>query len=148
MQLAEVDRTFAAKATTGGKQEVELGKLAAQQGSNSDVKAFGNRMVKDHSKAGDELMQITNRLGINLPAQDDLMFNQTKDKLSKLKGADFDKAYMSHMVDGHTKVADDFEGYINKGTNTDLKSWASKTLPTVREHLQMAKDISSKIGAK
>src|SRR5215475_12924329 len=62
MQLTEVDWTFAAQASTGGKHEVELGRIAAQQASNADVKAFANRMVQDHSKAGDELMQITNRL--------------------------------------------------------------------------------------
>jgi len=148
MQLAEVDRTFATKAASGGKEEVELGRLAAQQASNSDVKAFANRMVQDHSKAGDELMQITNKLGITLPAQDDPMFIQVKDKLSKLKAADFDRAYMSEMVNGHTKVANDFESYLNNGTNTELKGWASKTLPTVRDHLQQAKDISAKLGGK
>jgi putative membrane protein len=148
MQVAELDRTFAAKATAGGKQEVELGKLAAQQASNSDVKAFANRMVQDHSKAGDELMQITNKLGLSLPAEDDRMFIQVRDNLSKLKGADFDRMYMNEMVDGHTKVANEFESYVNTGTNPDLKAWASKTLPTVREHLQQAKDIAAKVGGK
>jgi len=148
MQLAEVDRTFATTAATGGKHEVELGKLAAQQASNADVKAFGNRMVQDHSKAGDDLVQVTSRLGVTLPTQDDPMFIQTRDNLAKLKGAEFDRAYMKEMVDGHTKVANEFEDYINKGINPDLKAWASRTLPTVREHLQMAKDLAGKIGAK
>lgn len=148
MRVAELDRTFAAKATAGGKQEVELGKLAAQQSSNSDVKAFANRMVQDHSKAGDELMQITNRLGLSLPAQDDRMFTQVRDNLSQLKGADFDRMYMNEMVEGHTKVANEFESYVNTGTNPDLKAWASKTLPTVREHLQQAKDIAARVGGK
>jgi putative membrane protein len=148
VQLTEVDRTFAAKAAAGGKHEVELGKIAAQQGSNADVKAFGNRMVQDHGKAGDELMQITNRLGVTPSTQDDPAFNELKDKLSKLKGAEFDRSYMNEMVDGHTKVANEFENYVNTGSNTDLKAWTSKTLPTVREHLQMAKDIAAKVGAK
>ena len=147
-QLTEVDRTFANKASTGGKQEVELGRLAAQQASNADVKSFANRMVQDHSKAGDELMQITNRLGVTVPSQDDPSFNQKRDNLAKLKAAEFDRAYMNEMVDGHTKVASDFESYLNTGTNADLKAWTSKTLPTVREHLQMAKDVAAKVGAK
>ena len=148
MQLTEVDWTFAAQASTGGKHEVELGRIAAQQASNADVKAFANRMVQDHSKAGDELMQITNRLAVTVPSQDDPSFIQMRDNLAKLKGAEFDRAYMNEMVDGHTKVASDFESYLNSGTNADLKAWTSKTLPTVREHLQMAKDTAAKVGAK
>ena len=147
-QLTEVDRTFAGKAAAGGKHEVELGRLAAQQGSNSDVKAFGNRMVQDHGKAGDELMQITSRLGVTLPTQDDPSFMQMRDNLTKLKGADFDRTYMSDMVEDHTKDASEFENYVNSGTNPDLKAWASKTLTIVREHLQMAKDTAAKVGAK
>ncbi len=148
MQVAESDRMFAVKASQGGKQEVELGQLAAKQASSSDVKAFANRMIQDHSKAGDELMQTTNKLGITVPATEDPAFEKKKDQLSKLKGVDFDRAYMNEMVDGHTKVATDFESYANTGTNADLKAWASRTLPTVREHLQMAKDIQSKLGGK
>src|SRR5262245_58735162 len=64
MQATDSDRQFAMKATTAGRQEVDLGKLAGQQASNADVKTFANRMVQDHSRAGDELMQIASRLGI------------------------------------------------------------------------------------
>jgi len=147
-QLTEVDRTFASKAATGGKHEVDLGRLAAQQGSNADVKSFGNRMVQDHSKAGDELMQVTNRLGLTLPTQDDPSFIQMRDDLTKLKGAEFDRKYMSDMVEDHTKDANEFEDYVNHGSNPDLKEWASKTLTTVHDHLQMAKDVSAKVGGK
>jgi putative membrane protein len=147
-QLTESDRAFAMKAATGGKHEVELGQLAATRASNSDVKAFANRMVQDHSRAGEELTQINARLAISPPAEEDALFKQTFDRLSKLKAVDFDQAYMKEMVEGHTKVADERSSYVSSGTNPDLKAWASKTLPTVREHLQMAKDIANKIGGQ
>src|SRR5689334_14528118 len=89
--VTESDREFATKATMGGKHEVELGKLAAERASNSEVKAFANRMVQDHSRAGDELSQITSRLGISVPSSDDPAFKETYDRLSRLKGDAFDK---------------------------------------------------------
>lgn len=144
--LTEYDRAFAMKAAIGAKHEVELGQLAATRASNSDVRAFANRMVQDHSRAGDELLQLNARLGVSSPAEEDSLFKQTFDRLSKLKGADFDKDYMNEMVEGHSKVADEFASYVGNGTNQDLKAWATKTLPTVREHLQMARDIANKIG--
>jgi putative membrane protein len=136
------------KAATGGKHEVQLGQLAATRASNSDVRAFANRMVQDHSRAGEELMQLNSRLAISLPAEEDALFKQTFDRLSNLKGVDFDRAYMTEMVEGHSKVADEFSTYVSSGTNPDLKAWASKTLPTVREHLQLAQDISNKLGTQ
>ena len=145
-QLTDSDKAFAIKAATGGKHEVELGRMAATQASNSEVKAFANRMVQDHSRAGDELMQLTSRLGISLPAEEDITFKQMFDRLSKLKGADFDRAYMNEMVEDHKKDADEISTYASSGTNSDLKAWASKMLPTVREHLQLAQDLEQKVG--
>ena len=147
-QLTEADREFAMKTTKVGKHEVELGRLAADRASNSDVKSFANRMVRDHSGAGDELAQIASRLGISAPNEDDASFKQLFDRLSKLTGAEFDRTYMSEMVEGHMKAAGEIEGYANNGHNPDLKAWASKAAPVVREHLQMAQDISARIGAK
>src|SRR5262245_44452640 len=144
-QLTESDKSFAMKAATVGKHEVELGQLAATRALSSDVKAFANRMVQDHSRAGDELMQLNSRLGISTPAEEDGAFKQMFDRLSKLKGVDFDRAYMNEMVEGHKKVADEFSTYVSSGTNPDLKAWASKTLPTTREHLQLAQDLVTKI---
>lgn len=68
------------------------------------------------------------------------------DKLSKLSGADFDREYMSLMVKDHTKDVKEFEDASTKAKDADLKAWASKTLPTLREHLQMARDINGKVA--
>ena len=146
-QLTDTDRTFAIEAATAGKHEVALGRLAAERASNADVKAFANRMVQDHSRAGDELMQINSRLGITVPAEDDAAFKQKVDRLTGLNGAEFDRAYMSEMVAGHTMMQDKVSGFTSSGTNADLKGWASKALPTVREHLKLAQDLAAKVGA-
>jgi putative membrane protein len=147
-QLSGVDRDFIEKAAAGGRHEVELGRLAAQQASSPDVKGFGNRMVQDHSQAGDELMQLTSRLGVSIPTQEDAEFESTMQRLSQLKGSEFDRAYMSEMVEDHNKDANEFANFVSSGTNPDLKAWASKTLSVIRDHQQMAQEIAGKLGTK
>jgi putative membrane protein len=129
----------------GARQEVELGKLAAARGSNSDVKAFGNRMVQDHTKAGAELMKVTSKLGITISIGDEKPFKDLYDQLSKLSGAEFDRLYMSEMVKRHTDTQAGIDTFTGGANNPDLKGWATSVLPTVREHLNMAKDISAKL---
>lgn len=147
-QSTEADREFAMKTTQTGKHEVELGRLAVERASDSEVKSFANRMIRDHSSAGDELAQITARLGIKVTNEDETSFKQLVDRLSQLTGAGFDRDYMSEMVEGHQNAAAMIESYASNGNNADLKAWASKAAPVVREHLQMAKDIAARIGAK
>lgn len=146
-QLTASDREFAMKAAMGGKHEVELGRLAADRASNSEVKAFANRMIEDHSRAGDDLMQVNSRLGITGSSDEEASFQQVVTRLSSLKGVEFDRAYMSEMVDDHTKDVAEIENYANNGNNPDLKAWASKTLTTVRDHLQIAQSLAAKVGA-
>ena len=147
-QVTESDREFATKAAMGGKHEVELGRLAADRASDSDVKAFANRMIQDHSRAGDELMQTTSRLGIKAADEDEAPFKEMVDRLSKLKGAEFDRAYMSDMVEDHMKDLSEIESYAKGDNNPELKAWAAKIVPIVREHLQQAQSVAAKIGAQ
>ena len=69
------------------------------------------------------------------------------DKLSKLSGADFDRAYMKDMVEDHVKDVAMFEKEAKNGKDADVKAFADKTLPTLREHLQMARDVNAKVNA-
>jgi len=146
VQLAPADQEFAVKASMAGRHEVALGKLVADRASDSEVKAFGKRMVQDHSRAGEDLSKITSKLGISVPAEDDASFKETYAKLSNLKGKEFDRAYMSEMVAGHSKVATEVDSYAKGGGNADLKGWATKAAPVVHDHLQMAQGIEARIS--
>jgi len=84
--------------------EVELGKLASQKASNPKVKAFGQRMVTDHTKAGDEVKDLAMSKQIVLPTFIDSKHQATHNRLAKLSGAEFDRAYVTEMVAGHKKV--------------------------------------------
>ena len=193
--LSSSDRKFIMEAAHGGMMEVELGRMAVEKASSPDVKQFGQRMVDDHSKANEELMQLASQKGITIPSGNHAMMNNattgqttttdsqstsmssqsdsmnkktsstdsgnmdrdqkammkahaTTDKLSKLSGADFDREYMDMMVKDHTKDVKEFEDASTKAKDADIKAWAAKTLPTLREHLQMARDVNSKVSGK
>jgi putative membrane protein len=138
--LDHADRKFVEEAAAGGMAEVEMGQLASQRAQSGEVKQFAQRMVQDHSKANDELKQVASSKGIQLPGQTDKSHQKKMDKLQKLSGADFDKAYMDDMVKDHKKDVKEFQKQSKSAKDADVKGFAAKTLPTLQEHLQMAEN--------
>jgi len=132
---------FVTEAASGGMLEVELGQLAQQNASNPRVKEFGAMMVRDHSKANDELKQITGHKNVVLPTTLIEKHQHHKDDLSKKQGAEFDKAYMKMMVDDHQGDISKFEKTAKNSTDADLKAFAAKTLPVLNVHLDSAKAV-------
>jgi len=141
------DQAFAIAAAEGGLAEVELGKLAADHASSPDVKKFGQQMVDDHGKANEELASIITPKGITAATTLKGKEKSTYDRLSKLNGAAFDRAYMSDMVKDHEKDVKEFEHESISGKDPDLKAFATKTLPTLQDHLKMARETQSKLGS-
>jgi putative membrane protein len=141
------DRTFMTKAAQGGMAEVQMGKLAKDNAENQAVKDFGQKMVDDHSKANDELKSLASQKNVTLPTDLDAKDKATYDRLSSLKGAAFDKAYMRDMVTDHRKDVAEFQRESSRGKDSDVKAWAGKTLPTLQEHLKMAQDTDKKVMA-
>ena len=144
--LNSQDSKFLMEAAMGGLMEVELGRVAAQQGSSAAVKEFGQRMVDDHSAANTELMSLATSKGVTLPTALDEKNQEHVTKLSAMSGADFDRAYMKMMVSDHVKDVSEFEKQSTKGTDPDLKAFASKALPTLQEHLKLAKSVEGSQG--
>lgn len=131
------DTTFANKAASGGMAEVKLGQLAADKGASDFVKQFGQRMVQDHSKANDDLKSVAAKDNITLPTDLDAKDQATYDRLSKLSGAAFDHAYLSDMMKDHKMDIALFQTEASSGKNSDLKDFATRTLPTLKQHLEM-----------
>jgi putative membrane protein len=143
------DKAFAEKAAVGGMAEVRMGKMAQQKGSSDQVKQFGGRMVDDHSKANDELKQIASAKGIALPTDLDAKHKAKMDKMEKLSGAQFDRAYMDDMVADHKQDVAEFKKQANSGKDSELKAFAAKTLPTLEDHLKMAQSTDAAVkGSK
>jgi putative membrane protein len=141
------DHTFVTEAAMGGMAEVELGKLASEKASNAKVKAFGQRMVADHGKADDELKTVAASRQITLPASIDAKHKATHDRLAGLSGAAFDRAYVTDMVADHKKDVAAFTEESTSGKDSDIKAWAAKTLPTLREHLRMVEELDKELGS-
>ena len=102
-------RQFVEDMAHAGMAEVELGRMANQRGSAAAVKEFGQMMVTDHSKAGEELRQAATGSNIAMPTGMDEKHRDLSERLSKLSGADFDREYMSAMVTGHQEVVEKLE---------------------------------------
>jgi putative membrane protein len=148
-------REFVKRMGVAGLAEVELGKLASERAMDAAVKAFAQMMVRDHSSANDELSKIASQLNLQVPTQLDPMHRELFDRLSKLKGAEFDREYMTAMVKGHEDVA----GVLRSFTSADrpigtsgrargeqaLMEWAMKVMPIVERHLERARQIQQKL---
>jgi putative membrane protein len=139
------DQHFMKEAAAGGMAEVEMGQMAADKASSPEVKEFGQRMVKDHSQANDQLKQIAMQKGVTLPSSPSAKDEMTKKRLSKMSGEAFDQAYMSDMVKDHQKDIAAFQKESASGKDPDVKQFASQTLPTLKDHLKQAETVSPKL---
>jgi putative membrane protein len=134
---------FIVKASVGGLQEIADGKLAMQKATDPEVKAFAARMVADHSRAQEKLLQVakqeryTRQLKATV-AVPDMM-------LEKATGKEFDQMYVHMMVPGHRSTASLFEKYALTGKDPQVKAFAAETLPTIKQHLTTITAIDEKL---
>jgi putative membrane protein len=141
-KLARADRKFIQDAAENGMAELEIAKLAESKASNPDVKNFASTLVKDHTKANDELVQLANSKKVELPAAPPRGKRKDVEKMAKLSGNDFDQRFLREVgVKDHEKDIKKFEKESGKVKDPDLKAWVDKTLPTLREHLAMAQKM-------
>jgi putative membrane protein len=144
--LLAADDAFVMKVAKGGMAEVELGKLASEKATSDAVKKFGQRMADDHSKANDELKALATSKNVTLPSEIGPEHKALRDRLMKLSGPAFDQAYMKAMVSDHVKDVNEFKMEAKSGKDPEVKAWAAKTLPTLEEHLKMAREASGAVG--
>ena len=143
---SSADENFAKKAAEGGMAEVKLGQLAEEKGSSPAVKNFGRRMVQDHSKANNELKDATSKENIPLPNEMDKSDQATYDRLSKLSGDAFDRAYARDMVKDHSKDVSEFQKEAKNGKDESIKNFAAQTLPTLQNHLDQARQMEQAVN--
>jgi putative membrane protein len=129
-------------AAQGGMSEVELGQLAQQKASNPQVKQFAQRMVQDHTQANSKLMQIFQQKGVTPPTTVGAQYGAMREQIEGLSGSEFDREYMSQMVEDHTEDVANFQREVSNGKDANVKAWASQTLPTLKAHLQQAQTIN------
>ncbi len=146
-KAATAEEKFYRKAAEDNIAEVQLGRLAAEKAASDEVKKFGQRMAGDHQKAYDELQKLAQTKGVTLPSEPDARTKKEYDRLSKLSGADFDRAYMRTMVRDHDRDVKAFQRESKRGRDAEARDWAAKTLPTLEDHQKQAHDIAPHVGA-
>jgi putative membrane protein len=140
-QVGVADQVFAMMAAEGGLAEVQLGKLAADQASSPEVRQAAQRLVQDHTKANQELMTIAKQKGISVPNEVDDTHEDVVKLFSKLEGPQFDREFLRYQVMHHEKDVAAFGLQAKEGQDPDLKAFAAKQLPVLREHLQQVQKL-------
>ena len=137
VKLSQKDVSFIQKAASGGQQEVENGKMAEKQGKSADVKSIGARMVADHTRANKELTALANQKGVK--------FDTRGVRAQNSGAADFDRQYLKLLEMDHKNDIAEFQQEAKSGDDRDVKAWASKTLPMLKQHLAMVESAMRKV---
>ncbi len=153
------DANFVRDVTDLNNTEIELSRLAAERSANAEVKKFAQMTIADHTAAGDKLSSIVSANAIETaPKGKDVKKTENeKAKLDQKQGADFDKAYIDAMIDGHDKLMSKLGSRVDKQGSGDnaavtaeksdnavtqnINQWAADTYPTAKAHLDQAKSL-------
>ena len=148
-KLSGQDQSFLKDAAEGGNAEISGSQVALTQSSNADVKTFAQMMVDDHGKAGSELKGLAQQKGVKVSDTPTTLKKAEIKMLSERKGSSFDQHYADSIgVKAHQDTIKLFQKEVDKGTDADVKAWASKTLPTLQHHLEAAQALKAKTDAE
>ncbi|RYU80077.1 DUF4142 domain-containing protein [Hymenobacter persicinus] len=137
----DFDSEFLTKAASGGMLEVQLGDYVAKNGSTTEGKQFGSQMVADHTKANAELKSIAAAKNVTLPAALGDDHAKVYKDVTEEKGADLDKEYLKEMVKDHEEDVKEFTEASVKAADPTLKAFATKQVPVLQHHLEMAQQM-------
>ncbi|MBT2118297.1 DUF4142 domain-containing protein [Dyella sp. LX-66] len=135
------DQAFLTRAAADGSAEIALGQLALQKSSSPQTKQLAQHIVSDHTKANEQLVALARQKQITVAPEPDPAAKQEMDKLQKLDGDAFDRAYAQDMVKGHQQAIILFTKASTSATDSDIKQFAAQTLPVLKDHLQMARQL-------
>jgi putative membrane protein len=141
-KVAKGDRKFIETAAGSGMFEVQVSQLATTRAKSPDVKSFAGMLVDHHTKANDELTQLANAKGVELPAAPPRAMRRDIDKLGKKSADAFDKDFVQNVgIKAHQKDIKEFEKASKDVKDPEVKAWATKTLPVLKEHLAQAQKL-------
>lgn len=141
--LTDQDKSFMSDAAKAGYGEIQLGKLALKKSHSKDVRDYAQKLVDDHEKAASDLAKIAAEKGVTLPDSKSLADSFSEGKLKMYSGRHFDQAFFSKMVSDHKDVIATFQKEVSQGSDTDVKDFASTTIPALQEHLDKAQAMEN-----
>ena len=139
------DKLFVRQIAIGNRAEVDLGRLAQSKGSAAGVKDFAGRMQHDHADSLDRALKAGKSTKMDIPKEVDAEHQRVRDELSKLSGAEFDRAYLTAQMQDHQKTANLLLWHLSYGQNSELIRYSADTLPVVLDHLEHAKREYAKL---
>jgi len=139
--------SFLKAVANANMSEVQFGEVAKARAANPYVKQMGQHMIDDHSKNLEQVKQLAAKKNITLPSALNQEEQNKKAQFEKLSGPEFDQAYMKDMVEDHTKDVAEFEHAANSIKDPDVKSYVEQTLPTLRAHLKVAREVNDRVNA-
>jgi putative membrane protein len=140
VKMSQKDVSFIQSAAGNGQQEVENGKMAERQAKGAEVKNIASRTVADHTRINKELTALANRKGVT--------FSTGGVKAQNLGSGNFDALYLKWLDERHKMDIAAFERQAKSGDDSELKSWASKTVPTLKQHLSMVQQAEKQAGVR
>jgi len=142
------DQIFANNVALQSLTELELGKLAAANASSDAVKAYSMQMTESNGKMNERLKRIATRGHVSLPNAIDAKNQSRIDKLAKLTGVDFDRAFAKDQVQSNERSLRSFEQEIQNGSDAPLRNLATRATPAIQKQLQDAKDLEKSLKGK
>ena len=143
----KADNRFVREVTADNMLEVSMGQLAAGKAENSEVKQFAQRMVADHDKLQNDWVGMASKNGLNFKAGFGKNHRKKLDQLQKLSGKDFDRAYMTLMIQDHKDYVDYFRKEGRAANSAPVRDLVAAGLPVLEQHWSMAKQVGVKVGA-
>lgn len=138
---------FLSSAIQDGRAEVAVCQLALTKASSPDVKAFAQRMIKDHSETDSKIEALAKSKNYKLASGTTIKQKASYELLKHRSGASFDKSFMEHNVSDHESDVKHFSDQAKNAKDAEVKDFAVATLATLQEHLAMAQDVKSKVVA-
>jgi len=146
VKAPESDQDFVNKASASDMAEINVSRIAVKSAKDDGVRKFAQKMIDDHSKTSKEMLEMVNKKRMTAPDRMDAEHDKIAKKLVSLSGSDFDKEYVDGQVKDHEMAVALFEAQSKDGKDEDLRAFAKKHLPHLREHLEMAQDLQKKLG--
>jgi putative membrane protein len=144
--MEDADETFVEQVALGNLTEIQFGTLAATKGTDSRVRAFGEKMKNEHTTAQQELKSIADDYrDVDWPSDMDAAHKQIYQQLQSRQGYSFDSLYMSSQVMDHQQTLTIFDTEVNSGTNQTVKAYATKYRPHIQMHYEEATTIHAAI---
>jgi putative membrane protein len=144
--LSEQDRMFIQNAAKANQDEIDLGTLAQQKSSNSQVKSYANTLVNDHTKNKQEVENLAGKIGVSVQPHEGATARAENQQLQGLSGAMFDRTFATQMVQDHEKAVSMFEQALKDTKNPDIRNYINSTLPVLRKHLTEARDLDRNLN--